>query len=146
MRPRVLIVDHDGYLGRSWRRLLAHQGWHTEQATSLRRGRMLVAGAHHVFDAAVLDVDPQQPADLAHLPAIIRLMRQTTIVLVSAAEGATAKLQLAGRCDALLLKPVLATTLVRTLVDAARGSALPSVAPALRPRPPTGGDPGRTTE
>jgi DNA-binding NtrC family response regulator len=117
MRPSVLIVDHDGYLGRSWRRLLEHQGWHIEQATSLRRGRMVVAGAGHRFDAALLDVDPPQPADLAHLPAIIHLMRRATIVLVTAAEGATAKLRLAGRCDAMLFKPVLATTLVRTLVD-----------------------------
>jgi hypothetical protein len=111
---------------------------------------MLVAAAHQVFDAALLDVDPQQPADLAHLPVIIKLLKQTTIVLVSAAEGAADKMRLAGRCDAMLLKPVLATTLVHTLGDTARGSwrlararSMPS---ADSPLCPTGRDPAATTE
>ena len=101
---------------------------------------MLLAGGHDGFDTALLDLDPRQPSDLAHLPGIIGLLRRTAIVLVSAADGATNKLRLAGRCDAMLLKPVAAATLVQTILGTARAPV------AHRWCPPTMRDQAAATE
>lgn len=126
--PNALIVDHDAILGRSWSRLLGQRGWHTERTTTLRRARMLLASTAVRFDAALLDLDLQEPHDLGHLPGILRLLDGSALVLVSAADGAAEAQRLTGRCDALLLKPVRAETLLAVL------AATVCDRPATRPR------------
>jgi DNA-binding NarL/FixJ family response regulator len=104
-RGRVLIVDDDEAIARAWARILRLDGWQIAHAGTLLEARGVMdsrPGQHVVF----LDVTLPDGSGLTLLDDLNALSPRPSIVVVTARSDAGLAVDMLGRVDAIVPKPV----------------------------------------
>jgi len=113
---RLLVVEDDTKVARSWCRLLAVDGWDLSSAGTLAEAR--TALRREPFDVVLLDVRLGDDYGLELLPLLNAMRPRPRVVVITGSANATLAVELMDQVDAVVPKPV-PSFLIRKLVGKA---------------------------
>jgi DNA-binding NarL/FixJ family response regulator len=111
---RVLVVEDEAMVARSWMRLLSLDGWTVQGADTLNAALDVLADGDE-FDVVLLDVVLPDGSGVSLLPELNRQRPVPKIVVITASADASLAVELTGQVDAVIPKP-MSPGLLRTLL------------------------------
>ena len=118
---RILVVDDNKPLARSWKRMLDRRGHRTDVACSLKQARArLSVTPPPRYDVVLLDLVLGDGDGAALLPLLEQLDPPPAVGVVSSHYDSARAVELCGRCAAGIPKPVTGDTL-HAFVEAVAG-------------------------
>jgi DNA-binding NarL/FixJ family response regulator len=118
---RVLLIEDDGRVARSWRRLLRSEGWDVDGASTLASARRTLDRTDD-YDVVLLDLSLPDGRGLVLIPELNERRPSPKIVVITGEANADLHVDLVDKVDAVIPKPIAPET-VRTLMNKMARSA-----------------------